>query len=132
MTLKPNWKLWTAFLAAFVSSSCASGPKVSLCAINNEDGGFWCKNKKGEYFLTFEEGKMFSCMEPSVAELWLKSCIKGKLIQVTKCEINIEYNGLKCFPPEEDPYFVLMPDAVNYLCMSRRDFVRVEERCGRY
>lgn len=108
-------------------SSCASGPKVTVCVVDAKNELYQCADHKDRKFslpITTE----LECLSPYDMEAFLKACSKGKLIPVTICRYS-NYNFV-CQEPSGQQYPISIPSADNYVCVSEQHRKRIEERCG--
>ncbi len=123
-------KILLNLFVIFSLSACASGPKVEICILDSENKGFQCATQKKKRFVSFEDGaSKLECAEPDNIEQYLKACENHQLIPLTTCKLVADFVALKCEPAEGSPYAIPVQESDNFFCMSRKDFLRLSERC---
>jgi hypothetical protein len=115
------------FLAFWISSCAHSGPNISLCILDPPHHGFQCASKKKQWFSSFEESKLV-CIDPNLAESWLKACRQGELDPIILCRITFNFIGLDCYGIG-DGFFIPIEEADNFICISEHDLTRIKQRC---
>lgn len=124
-------KYLIAFIFLLCVFSCASpGPKVTVCVVSAQSEVYDCidgNNTKTQ--VPFSQDPGLICSSPHDLEEALKACKAGNILTVTSCTLKYANSEFLCVQPNGSQFFLLYPDAENYVCLSGQDKQRLLERC---
>jgi hypothetical protein len=119
-------------LLMLVFISCKSGPKVTGCVVDATNNSFQCYHAgdKEGFYVSLYDGRKLRCTSPEQMEDFLKSCKKGKIIEVLLCSYDPDKGAFGCANSGGGiPVYIGLPEVDNYFCLSDKDLKRVKERC---